>query len=431
MQDLEAALARVRLAAQRVPFADAHRGDAGLLVRAAAELGVAEDGAAGRVQSAVAGHPILVETGDGDDDVTIEGGPLGFVLVRVNGQVVSRINPLHLLFTQSMTVRTNGGNDTVRVRGEVPYALSIQTGAGDDLVFGGSGDDNIHTGAGNDVVYGGAGNDVINGDDGDDRLFGGPGEDYLSGDRGNDELYGGDDRDVLSGGEGDDTIAGQGREDIVYTGAGVDSVAEDEGVVYAQTDDSVVGDARVERVDIAAIPTNIRLADDEFSDRIRADFHTLASSPEGRRMLAAFADSPHHLTILDSQDSWTNTNRIGPDDLSFGSSLGASDGALRADGTPGPGASATMHINPTTQSMSSGNSYYARKPWDRIPPIVVLYHELRHAVDLLHGRADLGVTDGWTNGERNAVGPPAGGVVPLRSENALRQEMGLPLRLEY
>ncbi|NUS43084.1 MAG: hypothetical protein HOQ24_05275 [Mycobacteriaceae bacterium] len=432
MQDLEEAMARVRQAARRVPFADAHRGEASRLARAAAELEVADEHAGMGMQMALAGHPILIETGDAADDVTIEQGPWGFVLVRVNGKVVSRIDPMNLLFTRSITVRTKGGNDTVRVRGEVPYALSIQTGAGDDLVFGGSGDENIHTGAGDDVVYGGAGHDVINGGTGDDTLFGGSGDDYLSGDSGDDKLYGGDDRDVLSGGEGDDTIAGQGRDDVVYTGPGVDSVTEDEGVVYAQTGvDSVVGDARVVHVDHSAVPGNIRLGNDEFSDRIRADLQTLGSSPEGRRMLEALADSQHQLTVLDSQDSWRNSNRLSPDDLPIGSALSSSDGVLLPDGRPGRGASATLHFNPTMQSLSAANAYYAGKPWDRLTPIIVLYHELRHAVDILHGRADLRTTDGWPNAELDAVGLPAHGVVPPRSENALRQEMGLPLRPEY
>lgn len=59
------------------------------------------------------------------------------------------------------------------------------------IVFGGSGDDEIFTGIGNDFVDGGSGRDNIHSDDGSDILIGGLGRDQVKGGRGNDLLIGG------------------------------------------------------------------------------------------------------------------------------------------------------------------------------------------------------------------------------------------------
>lgn len=70
-----------------------------------------------------------------------------------------------------------------------------QAGDGDDIVFGGAGNDNLRGDAGADLLYGGAGNDILSGGVGDDILIGGAG---------NDTLYGGVGNDILSGGDGAD-----------------------------------------------------------------------------------------------------------------------------------------------------------------------------------------------------------------------------------
>ncbi|MCA9048740.1 MAG: hypothetical protein KDA89_08425, partial [Planctomycetaceae bacterium] len=66
-----------------------------------------------------------------------------------------------------------------------------RTDAISQIVFGGSGDDQIFTGIGNDYVDGGSGRDQIHSDDGRDILVGGTGRDKVKGGRGNDLLIGG------------------------------------------------------------------------------------------------------------------------------------------------------------------------------------------------------------------------------------------------
>ncbi|MBX3414482.1 MAG: VCBS repeat-containing protein [Pirellulales bacterium] len=105
---------------------------------------------------------------------------------------------------------------------------------GNDLIFGGAGDDTI-TGdgaeGGKDTIYGGAGNDYITGDGGDglegraDSILGEDGDDTIFGNHGHDRLDGGSDNDVISGGDGaesQDLITGGAGDDLLSGGVGRD-----------------------------------------------------------------------------------------------------------------------------------------------------------------------------------------------------------------
>jgi Ca2+-binding RTX toxin-like protein len=109
----------------------------------------------------------------------------------------------------------------------------IYSGAGDDIVHGGDGNDRIDYGTGADTVYGGAGDDQI-----DDA----PGEivstdaNYLDGGAGNDTIWAGGGDDTLIGGTGDDTLSGEGDNDTLEGGAGddwIDGGSGSDTVVYA------------------------------------------------------------------------------------------------------------------------------------------------------------------------------------------------------
>jgi Ca2+-binding RTX toxin-like protein len=69
------------------------------------------------------------------------------------------------------------------------------------------------------VAYGGAGDDVLLGGSADDDLYGGAGGDYLAGGSGNDDLFGGRDADYLYGGPQQDYLkAGTGEDEWVIAG---------------------------------------------------------------------------------------------------------------------------------------------------------------------------------------------------------------------
>jgi hypothetical protein len=97
------------------------------------------------------------------------------------------------------------------------------TGADDDLVLAGGGNDRIFLSRGEDIVLGGRGDDKLYGQGGDDIMAGGSGDDDLRGGRGDDLLAGSDGDDLLIGNSGDDLLIG-GRGSDVAAGQGGDDV---------------------------------------------------------------------------------------------------------------------------------------------------------------------------------------------------------------
>ena len=133
--------------------------------------------------------------------------------------------------SDTLSILGAGGNDTVAgdlghdlllgglgndiVRGDRNFRPPGGKIGGDDLMFGGEGDDRLGGKGGNDWLVGGSGHDAMWGDDGFDVLYGGPGNDTLTGD----DFSGGtgDDIFVLSLGEGTDRITdfGNGNDRIL------------------------------------------------------------------------------------------------------------------------------------------------------------------------------------------------------------------------
>ena len=126
-----------------------------------------------------------------------------------------------------------GGDDVIA--GDVLDSSSVRLVGGNDIIYGGAGNDRIWgelgsqiTGnhavrGGNDQLYGGDGNDQLNGQTGNDRLFGdndldlldgGAGNDLLDGGAGDDQLLGGSGQDRLRGGLGNDQLTGGSQADI-------------------------------------------------------------------------------------------------------------------------------------------------------------------------------------------------------------------------
>lgn len=108
------------------------------------------------------------------------------------------------------------------------------TGAfGFDTLDGGQGDDMLSGGWQKDLLIGGDGNDTLDGGQAGDTLLGDAGDDRLLGGKGNDLMMGGDDEDHLIGGRGADTMHGEDGSDILVGGLGRDVFvfdSEDTGV---------------------------------------------------------------------------------------------------------------------------------------------------------------------------------------------------------
>ncbi len=146
----------------------------------------------------------VIVNGTAEDDaieVAADGGTarvLGlFAEVRINNAEAAN---------DTLTVNALAGADFVTAGAGLAALLdlTIDAGAGDDVVQGGDGNDTLLGGDGADVVSGGAGDDGLDGGAGDDVLDGGDGDDALLGRAGDDLLIGGDGDDLLDGGDGDD-----------------------------------------------------------------------------------------------------------------------------------------------------------------------------------------------------------------------------------
>lgn len=107
---------------------------------------------------------------------------------------------------------------------------SLNGGAGNDTLLGLNADDGLIGGSGNDILLcdgTGAGNDILFGGDGQDLGIGGPGSDLMRGETGNDTLMGGSENDVLLGGTGNDLLMGGSGADWLLGEAGNDTLIGD------------------------------------------------------------------------------------------------------------------------------------------------------------------------------------------------------------
>jgi Ca2+-binding RTX toxin-like protein len=153
----------------------------------------------------------LNEGGDGIDTVEVNGGNAAETFtVTPNGTRVrfDRVNPapftLDIGTSENLVVNMNGGDDTFTASDGLASLISL-------------------------TVDGGAGNDIITGGDGNDVLIGGDGNDILIGGRGSDVLIGGagDDAFVWNPGDGSDLVEGQSGHDILqFNGSNADETID-------------------------------------------------------------------------------------------------------------------------------------------------------------------------------------------------------------
>ncbi|MDZ8105549.1 MAG: calcium-binding protein [Nostoc sp. DedQUE12a] len=145
-------------------------------------------------------------------------------------------------FAELSNIYTTSGNNTLN-GGAGKDTLNVDLSRGDNLLFGGNGDDFLFasnngpafdfgiTTSGNNTLNGGAGSDSLNIDfsSGDNLLDGGAGNDTLSAffASGNNTLKGGAGNDILISGNNDDTLyGGTGTDTFVFNSFndGVDSI---------------------------------------------------------------------------------------------------------------------------------------------------------------------------------------------------------------
>ena len=120
-----------------------------------------------------------------------------------------------LVMTKAGSLTATNYDDIIHVTEE---STRVWGKGGNDIIYGGAGDDDLRGEGGNDELYGGAG---------DDNLYGGNGDDILFGGAGNDDMNGEDGRDIYlyNLGDGLDTIydgaSSKEEGDIIRFGEGI------------------------------------------------------------------------------------------------------------------------------------------------------------------------------------------------------------------
>ncbi len=235
---------------------------------------------------------VIIDTGGGDDSVTILAIDSGFTATidvyggagndTLNGAAATRGLNLNgdagndtLIGGSGNDILSGGGDDdllsghagddtliggdgtdTIEESGDTNFTIgaSSLTGAGVDLFFeieqasltGGASANLIDASlfAGSVTVSAGAGDDTVVGSDNDDQIFGEEGNDSLLGGLGNDIVNGGADDDEVFGGEGDDLVLGGAGSDTITGENGNDDVrgqSGDDQLVGGQGDDTIDG----------------------------------------------------------------------------------------------------------------------------------------------------------------------------------------------
>ncbi|SDU78119.1 M91 family zinc metallopeptidase [Jiangella alkaliphila] len=375
-------------------------------------------------QRIAAGEEVVINTGHGDDEI-----------------LVPRGTEVHVRFA------TSAGDDTVMAQGSDGDVEAfggdgidtIETGAGDDFISGGRDDDYVDGSTGDDVLAGRLGDDVVYGMDGDDVVIGGDGRDYLEGASGDDRVFGGDHHDTISGGYGDDRIFGGTGNDTVYAGGGDDTVDGELGLdtVYAEAGDSAPGDENVVVVEIPSEEEYLRWLEievggsQEFKDRVLADLHMMASSPTGQKMLERQGEHYDDSGFLG----------YGKDKVTIAEHPGGNNSASY----DGDEYRVELDVNHTSPGYDMGYT----EDYDITPPSVFFFHELGHINQYRSGSSDEfdddeEYSDGTPLIERQNVGlpfdhdddPNTPEVIDPDydfdyTENAFRDELGLPNRNQY
>lgn len=140
----------------------------------------------------------------------------------------------------SVRVTTFDGNDRVTLGDGVDLPVTVDAGAGNDVIYGGTGDDVLNGGAGNDQIYAGPGANTVTDGTGDDLVdltqnsvavtyTTGGGLDTVLGSAFDDVIQGGSSADRLEGRLGNDVLRGAGGGDRLFGQDGSDRFLWTEG----------------------------------------------------------------------------------------------------------------------------------------------------------------------------------------------------------
>lgn len=417
---------------------------------------------------------LSIETGQGNDAVYVIGGRNGGIVAQVNGRSYEIPFEANRRNQQTIDVNTGDGNDSVVIDNRLSHDVNIDLGKGDDSafagsgrtkIFGGPGQDNINLGSGEGYAEGGDGDDFITGGSGHATIYGGPGSDEIRAGGGPDTkinyVDGGDGRDLIYGGRGRNVLFGGNGDDYIYAGDS-STIVPGKGNDWVQTysrNDHVIGEGADDLSHVHpsssfehTIPSpnagergiNIQ-GSPAFRQRVNDDLESLRSTRAGQETLK----------IIDSLDAPVTAREGVSGSFYYYSDPGGrrmdeeQHGLARTAGVIKGGVAGTPAQNPVVEYDRTFIS-----PGHQRPPLVILQHELSHAVNGGRGTVLPGSTPAWngssfeweSNYERQAVGLPTGSYFDFDgnprtpptntnpwpyNENALLGELRLPLRRRY
>ena len=145
----------------------------------------------------------VVNGNDGDDVINLNftnvtDDDFSLIYNSTDGGVTSEgiLSGTRIEGIEELNVRSGDGDDRINISGASEGSV-VNTGRGNDLVLGSSGDDEL---------IASSGDDSINGDEGDDTIVGGFGDDVLNGQSGDDVITFGAGANTVNGGGGDDLL---------------------------------------------------------------------------------------------------------------------------------------------------------------------------------------------------------------------------------
>jgi Ca2+-binding RTX toxin-like protein len=117
---------------------------------------------------------VLTVTGTAaDDTITLGHDAAGAILIEGGAVLITGRGEPTLANTRRIELSALGGDDTVDASAlrVATIALTLDGGAGDDVLIGGDGNDALIGGPGDDVLRGGPGTDTLNGGDGENVVI--------------------------------------------------------------------------------------------------------------------------------------------------------------------------------------------------------------------------------------------------------------------
>jgi hypothetical protein len=382
---------------------------------------------------------------------------------------------------QALVFITQGGTDVVQIDDGIESPIIVDSGEGDDFIISAAPFAHFSTGPGDDSVTVFQGSSHIETGPGDDMIqakfdayitaYGGPGDDeivaggasFIDGGAGNDAIVGGKGHSILSGGPGDDNIEAGASSNVIFAAEGRNEVTllkPDDMTYHSLLSELAIklptspeewdrvnafaegqpatGNLQIEPGDIQASGIAVS-GSTAFVERINDDLRLLHSSPTGQKLLAVL-----HQATLESGIPISINELTSGFSSEFIADPATRDSAFIEDGqrgTPSYGGQiwlSTADIQPHE------------------PSIIQLFHELCHAYNHVTGTRLHGISEQGADGNRarvrvsnqelQALGLPTSAApfdfdhdpdtAPTTtnpepfSENGLRRELGLPLRLQ-